>query len=116
MLVRAPAPPEPPPSTVVLAAPQSAASQPAAPEADPQLIEVFIEEAREESSHPSSAYSRCGSAIRRDQESLATMRRNFHTLKGSGRMVGARQIGDFAWSIENLLIACSTIPCRVPPA
>ena len=31
------------------------------------------------------------------------MRRSFHTLKGSGRMVGARSIAEFAWSIENLL-------------
>ena len=31
------------------------------------------------------------------------MRRSFHTLKGSGRMVGARAIAEFAWSIENLL-------------
>src|SRR5690606_22045368 len=25
------------------------------------------------------------------------------TLKGSGRVVGARRIGDFAWAVENLL-------------
>ncbi len=38
-----------------------------------------------------------------DLESLSSMRRSFHTLKGSGRMVGARSIAEFAWSIENLL-------------
>src|SRR5271166_4301046 len=38
-----------------------------------------------------------------DLDSLVKMRRSFHTLKGSGRMVGARLIGEFAWSIENLL-------------
>ena len=26
-----------------------------------------------------------------------------HTLKGSGRMVGARDLGEFAWACENLL-------------
>lgn len=31
------------------------------------------------------------------------VRRGFHTLKGSGRMVGATEIGDFAWRIEELL-------------
>ena len=31
------------------------------------------------------------------------MRRAFHTLKGSGRMVGALRLGEFSWSIENLL-------------
>src|SRR5205823_14586392 len=35
--------------------------------------------------------------------SLVTVRRSFHTLKGSGRMVGARELSEFAWAIENLL-------------
>ena len=38
-----------------------------------------------------------------DLESLGSLRRSFHTLKGSGRMVGARLIAEFGWSIENLL-------------
>ena len=33
----------------------------------------------------------------------ADIRRGFHTLKGSGRMVGATEIGDFAWGFEDLL-------------
>jgi len=31
------------------------------------------------------------------------VRRGFHTLKGSGRMVGAMEIGDFSWRVEELL-------------
>jgi chemosensory pili system protein ChpA (sensor histidine kinase/response regulator) len=69
---------------------------------DPELLTLFIEEAGEEiatigrllplwAENPS------------DRESLTRVRRAFHTLKGSGRVVGARRIGDFAWSIENLL-------------
>lgn len=71
-------------------------------QSDPELLEIFIEEAREEIA-----------AIRRhfpvwaenqvDEEALITVRRAFHTLKGSGRMVGAARIGEFAWAIENLL-------------
>jgi len=38
-----------------------------------------------------------------ERDSLVTVRRCFHTLKGSGRMVGARELGEFAWSIENLV-------------
>src|ERR1700749_2486113 len=38
-----------------------------------------------------------------EREALFRVRRSFHTLKGSGRMVGARELGEFAWSIENLL-------------
>ena len=38
-----------------------------------------------------------------DNRALADLRRGFHTLKGSGRMVGATEVGDFAWSFEDLL-------------
>jgi chemosensory pili system protein ChpA (sensor histidine kinase/response regulator) len=33
---------------------------------------------------------------------LAELRRGFHTLKGSGRMVGAEEVGEFAWAFEDL--------------
>jgi chemosensory pili system protein ChpA (sensor histidine kinase/response regulator) len=69
---------------------------------DPELLELFIEEAKEEAA-----------SIRRklpvwqespdDMETLITLRRSFHTLKGSGRMVGAERIGEYCWSVENLL-------------
>ena len=36
-------------------------------------------------------------------KSLEEIRRGFHTLKGSGRMVGAKELGEFAWRVENLL-------------
>ncbi|MBC7513595.1 MAG: Hpt domain-containing protein, partial [Herminiimonas sp.] len=38
-----------------------------------------------------------------DQEHLTTLRRAFHTLKGSGRMVGLTAFGEAAWSIEQVL-------------
>jgi chemosensory pili system protein ChpA (sensor histidine kinase/response regulator) len=34
---------------------------------------------------------------------LIGVRRSFHTLKGSGRMVGAERIGEYCWAVENLL-------------
>ncbi len=69
---------------------------------DPELLELFIEEAREEIASierllPAWAQSPD------DMETLITVRRSFHTLKGSGRMVGAERIGEFCWSVENLL-------------
>ncbi|MBT8057348.1 MAG: Hpt domain-containing protein [Gammaproteobacteria bacterium] len=36
-------------------------------------------------------------------KALGEIRRAFHTLKGSGRMVGAAEIGDFAWRFEEVL-------------
>jgi chemosensory pili system protein ChpA (sensor histidine kinase/response regulator) len=92
------------PLIALAAAPPFAVPPPApvAAEVDPQFLELFIEEAKEEIA-----------AIQRtfplwdqnpmDLETLASLRRSFHTLKGSGRMVGARSIAEFGWSIENLL-------------
>jgi chemosensory pili system protein ChpA (sensor histidine kinase/response regulator) len=34
---------------------------------------------------------------------LATIRRAFHTLKGSGRMVGLARLGDAAWAVEQVM-------------
>lgn len=38
-----------------------------------------------------------------NMDRLRPIRRIFHTLKGSGRLVGARTLGDFAWKIEGML-------------
>jgi chemosensory pili system protein ChpA (sensor histidine kinase/response regulator) len=73
------------------------------PEAvDPQFVELFIEEAKEEIASVQKTFP-LWDQNPMDLESLSSMRRSFHTLKGSGRMVGARSIAEFAWSIENLL-------------
>jgi len=73
------------------------------PEAvDPQFVELFIEEAKEEIASVQKAFP-LWDQNPMDLEALSSMRRSFHTLKGSGRMVGARAIAEFAWSIENLL-------------
>ena len=71
-------------------------------EVDPDLIELFIEEAREELSKIHSSLQ-AWDRNPLDDEALTRLRRSFHTLKGSGRMVGARLVGDYAWAIENLL-------------
>ena len=69
---------------------------------DDEIIEIFVEEAQEviESivAHLPSWRSDWG-----DKDSLGEIRRAFHTLKGSGRLVGATEIGELAWSIENIL-------------
>jgi chemosensory pili system protein ChpA (sensor histidine kinase/response regulator) len=73
------------------------------PEAvDPQFLELFIEEAKEEIQSIQTVFP-LWDQNPMDLESLGSLRRSFHTLKGSGRMVGARSIAEFGWSIENLL-------------
>ena len=69
---------------------------------DDEIREVFIEEVEEELSTLNELYPKWRSDVD-DQETLTTIRRTFHTLKGSGRLVGAYTIGEFSWQIENLL-------------
>ena len=71
-------------------------------EVDPEILQIFLEEAQEEMQTLRDNFPRWRSNPA-DREALATVRRSFHTLKGSGRMVGARLIGEFAWSFENML-------------
>ncbi|MCY1270916.1 Sensor histidine kinase RcsC [compost metagenome] len=69
---------------------------------DEELCEVFIEEAGEvleTIGEQLPLWLADGEA----REALTEVRRAFHTLKGSGRMVRALVIGELAWSIENLL-------------
>src|SRR5213082_3525478 len=84
-------------------APSSAARHAALAEpADPELLKLFIEEAHEELTRIQHCFPAWDhNPLERD--SLVTVRRSFHTLKGSGRMVGARELSEFAWAIENLL-------------
>jgi len=69
---------------------------------DPELLELFIEEAKEEVASIKSNLPVWAESSY-DMETLITVRRSFHTLKGSGRMVGAERIGEYCWSVENLL-------------
>ena len=71
-------------------------------EVDPEILEIFLEEAQEEMSSLRENFPRWRSNPA-DWEALTTVRRSLHTLKGSGRMVGARLIGEFAWSFETML-------------
>jgi len=70
-------------------------------EIDEEILEIFMEEAKEELENIQVHYPKWKNE--RDQESLSIIRRSFHTLKGSGRLVGALVIGEFAWAVENLL-------------
>jgi len=80
-----------------------AGSPPSAPQpGDPELVALFLEEAGEELA----SINRHFPVWERnplETGALQTVRRSFHTLKGSGRMVGARDLADFAWAVENLL-------------
>ncbi len=78
------------------------AAKPALDDLDSEIIDIFVEEAREELA-VIQEYLPCWRQCQDDTNALITFRRSFHTLKGSGRLVGARDIGELAWSMENLL-------------
>jgi chemosensory pili system protein ChpA (sensor histidine kinase/response regulator) len=70
--------------------------------ADPELLKLFVEEAREEIAKISNDFP-VWEQNPLEITALQSVRRSMHTLKGSGRMVGARDLGEFAWAGENLL-------------
>jgi chemosensory pili system protein ChpA (sensor histidine kinase/response regulator) len=84
----------------VLAAAPDPQAQQSAP--DPELIRLFIEEANEEVARIAEQFP-LWDHNPLEGDALLVLRRSFHTLKGSGRMVQARHISEFAWAVENLL-------------
>ncbi len=95
--VAAPAPqavPEPPPEP----APAGRADQ----AIEAELLEIFIGEAQEVLAFVGSTLAQprldAGSV-----DNLAMLRRSFHTLKGSGRMVGLNQFADAAGAVEKTM-------------
>ncbi len=69
---------------------------------DEDLLEVFIEEVGEVL-ETIAEYLPQWRADTENKTALTEVRRAFHTLKGSGRMVRALIIGELGWAIENLL-------------
>ncbi|OTG69322.1 hybrid sensor histidine kinase/response regulator [Acinetobacter sp. ANC 4470] len=69
---------------------------------DAEILEIFVEEIEEIFVELSTLFTTWFENPR-DQETLSTIRRHFHTLKGSGRMVGAKSAGELAWIVEDTL-------------
>lgn len=88
--------PEPAPATVV------AQEYEVSDDIDDEIIEIFLEEAEEEYGNIQRLLPQWEANLS-DEEALKDMRRSFHTLKGSGRLVGATDVGEFAWAFENML-------------
>ncbi|WP_242165645.1 response regulator [Lysobacter sp. M15] len=71
-------------------------------EIDDEIREVFLEEFEEEIGNLGQLLPAWRSEPD-NTELLRPIRRVFHTLKGSGRLVGAKLLGEFSWKIENML-------------
>ena len=73
---------------------------------DAELLDIYLTEADEVLDAIASSAVELH-ARPDDREALTTIRRGFHTLKGSGRMVGLTELGDLAFEVEkahNLLL------------
>jgi chemosensory pili system protein ChpA (sensor histidine kinase/response regulator) len=86
--------------------PPAAPAKPPAP-AQPDIEEddlrdIFLEEAREVVQNGLAALDALVVSPA-DVNELTTLRRAFHTLKGSSRMVGLTEFGEAAWSLEQVL-------------
>ncbi|MGE0799199.1 MAG: Hpt domain-containing protein [Lautropia sp.] len=91
------------PSRAAVAAPaEPPAAAPAAADVDAELLEIFVLEADEvlQAIAESLAASREAPS---DLAPLTTIRRGFHTLKGSSRMVGLEAFGEAGWAFEQLM-------------
>jgi chemosensory pili system protein ChpA (sensor histidine kinase/response regulator) len=83
--------------------PQQAAAAPAPQDREEnKLLQIFLEEATEVLASIEQILPVCR-AQPGDAEALTTVRRGFHTLKGSGRMVGLNEFGEVAWEVEQVM-------------
>jgi chemosensory pili system protein ChpA (sensor histidine kinase/response regulator) len=105
-----PPPPEPP-----RAAPQPAAAGTAGLAHDPEMREIFIEEAREVVEAAGRSLAQLSDQPE-DVAEMTALRRAFHTLKGSSRMVGLDDYGAAAWACEQLFNARLAKDPRLDPA
>jgi chemosensory pili system protein ChpA (sensor histidine kinase/response regulator) len=69
---------------------------------DAELLEIFISEAEEVLAFVAQTLPQSRTEPH-NQDRLTTLRRSFHTLKGSGRMVGLAAFGEAASSIEQVM-------------
>ncbi|MBB5015902.1 Hpt domain-containing protein [Rehaibacterium terrae] len=92
---------EAPPATPV-PAPVTGGFDSAIEDIDDEIREVFLEEFQEEIANLDRLLPSWRSQPE-NLELLRSIRRVFHTLKGSGRLVGALTLGEFSWKIENML-------------
>ena len=69
---------------------------------DDEILDIFVEEVDEVLENIGKYFPQWQADFD-GEEALEGLQRAFHTLKGSGRMVGATVLGDLAWSIEDML-------------
>ena len=72
-------------------------------EVDEEILEIFVEEIEEDVLPSIVENFNILKGNSTDKDALQTIRRAFHTMKGSGRLVGASVLGELGWHLEELL-------------
>ncbi len=72
-------------------------------DAEPEIVPIFLEEAREVVRGLQVSYEMWLKNPEEETGPRTTIRRGFHTLKGSGRLAGALRVAEYAWKVESLL-------------
>ncbi|HSC95179.1 MAG TPA: Hpt domain-containing protein [Burkholderiales bacterium] len=72
------------------------------PPSNRELLGIFLDEAQGVLTGIDAALLLCREDPQ-NREALTTVRRSFHTLKGSGRMVGLTDLGEAAWRVEQVM-------------
>ena len=80
---------------------QHAADHQQAPLVDDVIFDVFVEESAQVLGDAGKHFASCQQDLNQ-RESIRELRRAFHTLKGSARMVELNGIGELAWFSESL--------------
>src|SRR5260221_2605737 len=91
--------------TVVLAKPEGARQESleaTRPPVNEELLAIYLDEAGEVLATINAALPDCREQPQ-NRDALTTIRRGFHTLKGSGRMVGLMDLGEVAWEVEQVM-------------
>ncbi|WP_343597526.1 Hpt domain-containing protein [Acinetobacter sp.] len=81
---------------------------------DNEILEIFVEELQEIFTELNQLFPLWLSDFQ-NENYLKEIRRHFHTLKGSGRMVGANHAGELAWYVEDLLNRVITKTVELTP-
>lgn len=92
---------EAPPVTAAKPVPAEVTALPPLP-VDKELLSIFLVEAGEVLATIDAGVPVCRKQPQ-DREALTAIRRGFHTLKGSGRMVGLTDLGEIAWEVEQVM-------------
>lgn len=82
---------------------------------DDEIFQIFVEESEQALELIDVRTAKWQQKLAVD-DTLKEIRRGFHTLKGSGRLVGINAIGDVAWVLESLLNDAINGDLRPTPA